>query len=127
MLFNRIITYPQGQRETKNRENASVNKEEQVKLAKELNNSQPLDVHTWSDYSEVNKAVDYLYEEFKALPEFKGKQNIQKKHIKVVLLDLYVTYLADPERYIAYHRMKGKYKEKNRYNQLHPKLSDLLF
>ncbi len=100
-------------------ETASVKKEEQVKRAEELNNSQQLDVHKWSEYPEVNKAVNSIYEEFKALPEFTGKQNIQKKHIKVIVLDLYVKHLADPSRYTSYYRMKGKYKGANRYNKLH--------
>jgi len=54
-----------------------------------------------------------------ALPKFKGKENIQKKHIKVVLLDLYVKHSADSTRYVSYYRMKGKYEGKGRYNKLH--------
>ena len=87
--------------------------------AEELNNSRNLDIHKWSEYPEVNKAVDAIYEEFQALPEFKGKQNIQKKHIKVIVLDLYVRYLEDKEGYISYYRMKGKYEKNTRYNQLY--------
>lgn len=75
---------------------------EKKTLAEQLNNSADFDVHRWSDYPEVNKAVDHLYEEFKALPEFKGKANIQKKHIKTVILDLYVKYLADPQMYVMW-------------------------
>lgn len=92
---------------------------EEKERAEELGNSRILDVHKWSDYSEVNKAIDAIFKEFQALPEFKGKQNLQKKHIKVIVLDLYVRYLEDIEGYISYYRMKGKYKGKSRYNKLH--------
>lgn len=87
--------------------------------AKELDNSRSLDVHKWSEHPEVNNAVDTLYEEFLELPEFKGKQGLQKKHIKVIVLDLYVRFLEDEEGYISFYRMKTMYKEKSRYNQLH--------
>lgn len=84
----------------------------------ELNNYEPLDVHRWSDYPEVNSLVDSLYEEFKQLPDFKGYRNIQKKHIKVVVLDLYVKWRTDPTMYVGYYRMKAHYKGEGRYNKL---------
>jgi len=87
--------------------------------AEELGNSRDLDVHTWSEFPEVNQAVDQLYKEFKDLPEFTGKENIQKRHIKVIVLDLYVRYLEDDQGYISFYRMKGKFEGMNRYNQLH--------
>jgi hypothetical protein len=87
--------------------------------AEELDNSRDLDVHKWSDYPEVNKAVDQLYQEFQELPGFNGKENIQKKHIKVIVLDLYVRYREDNQGYISFYRMKGMFEEKSRYNKLH--------
>ena len=89
------------------------------KKAEELKNSRLIDVHKWSEYPEVNKAVDAIYGEFLKFPEFKGMKTKQKKHIKVVVLDLYVRYLEDREGYISFYRMKAKYKGKSRYNQLH--------
>lgn len=93
--------------------------DEEKRKAEELDNSRNLDVHTWSDYPEVNRAVAQIYEEFKELPDFEGKQNIQKKHIKVIILDLYVRNQEDPEGYLAFYRMKGMYEGESRYNKLH--------
>ena len=53
---------------------------------KELLNARPLDVHTWSDYSEVNVFVDDIYQH---LASIKGNQRINKKLLKVLLLALY--------------------------------------
>jgi len=97
-----------------------VNQEEQTKQrAEDLNNSRNLDVHKWSEYPEVKNAVDELFQKFLELPDFKGKQNLQKKHIKVIVLDLYVRYKEDAKGYISFYRMKGMYRGKSRYNQLH--------
>ena len=51
----------------------------------EYKHSRPLDVHRWSEYTEVNKFVDDIYKTY-----FKQKTNIRKKHLKVIILDLYV-------------------------------------
>ncbi len=93
-------------------------KDERREKAERLDNWQPLDVHKWSDYPEVKNAVDALYAEFRELPKFQGKQYLRKKHIKVIVLDLYAKWLADPERYTGYYRMKSAYRA-NRYNKLH--------
>ncbi len=51
---------------------AEEEKEKARKLAKavDLDNYENFDVHTWSDYPEVNGAVTYLYDELKKLPKF---------------------------------------------------------
>ena len=88
--------------------------------AEELDNSAQFDVHRWSDYPEVNNAVDALYEELKTDPSFKGRKNIRKKHIKVIVLDLYVKWLTDPTMYSSFYRRKGYYTTlDSRYNKLH--------
>ena len=60
----------------------------------ELINARPLDVHTWSDYPEVNLFVDDIYS---SLSSVEGNERINKKLLKVLLLDLYVAWCADPE------------------------------
>lgn len=57
--------------------------------AERLANSAPFDVHRWSDYPEVKAATDSLYYEVKAeLP--KGVHDkVQKRNLRVILLDLY--------------------------------------
>ena len=42
----------------------------------EYKHSRPLDVHRWSEHTEVNKFVDDIYKTY-----FKQKTNIRKKHL----------------------------------------------
>jgi hypothetical protein len=85
-----------------------------------LDNSAVLDIHRASDFPQVNGAVDALYEKFRALTQFaRKKQHVLKRHIKLVVLNLYTTWLADPTRYVAYYRMKGMYLGHSRYNELY--------
>ncbi len=87
--------------------------------AEALGNSTRLDVHRWSNYPEVNKAVNAIYDDLRNDPAFGGNERLRKKHIKVVILDLYANWLANETRYIAYSRSKNDYKGKSRYNRLH--------
>ena len=48
--------------------------------------SRPLDVHRWSDHPESNTFVNQIYNEWFA----KDTPDITKKHLKVILLDIYV-------------------------------------
>lgn len=80
-----------------------------------LENSRPFDVHTWSDHPEVDAFVDPIYN-----AHFYGrKQDIRKKHLKVLLLDLYISWNSDPEAYVAISRNSNDYKAGSRYNALH--------
>lgn len=81
-------------------------------------NSRPLDLHGWSDHPQVDGAVDALYAAFQSLPGFSGKEKIQRKHIKVVILDLFAQHEADPEGCIVCSRVRGRYQGKGRYNLL---------
>jgi hypothetical protein len=81
----------------------------------DLDHSRPLDVHTWSDHPEANAFVDQIYEEHFA----GGNPNIRKRHLKVVLLDLYVAWTEDPTLKIAYSRNVNDYDAGTRYNALH--------
>ena len=88
--------------------------------AKALGNWRLLDVHRWSEYPEVNKAVDRLHGELKSPGLLSGSEKIEKRHIKVVVLDLYVAFTHDPQMYVGYYRANSEYKAKdNRYNKLH--------
>lgn len=79
-------------------------------------NARPLDVHTWSDHPEVNVFVDEIYSH---LSSIKGNERINKKLLKVVLLDLYVAWCTDPELMIMFSRDNNAYKAKSRYNEIH--------
>lgn len=80
-----------------------------------LDYSRPLDVHKWSDHPEVNEFIDAIYAKF-----FEGRFNerIRKKHIKIVLLDLYVAWRLDPQLRTAFHRNVDHYNAGSRYNEL---------
>jgi hypothetical protein len=67
----------------------------------DLNYSRPLDVHRWSDHPEVNGFVDRIYA---SLPSLSGNKQIRKKHLKVLLLDLYLAWTTDPDLKIAISR-----------------------
>ena len=57
--------------------------------------SRPLDVHRWSEHPEVNIFVDTIYNnDFRQGNE---NQRIKKKHLKLVLLDLYLAWFDDPD------------------------------
>ncbi len=79
------------------------------------NLSRPLDVHKWSEHKQVNKFVNFIYENY-----FKWQNpKLVKKHIKVVLLDLYVAWKENPLIKLGVHMNNNAYKAKSRYNELH--------
>ncbi|MEP1574733.1 hypothetical protein [Roseibium album] len=81
----------------------------------ELDHSKQLDVHTWSKHPEVDAFIDPIYADV-----FEGrKAHIRKKHLKVLLLDLYVTWTEDPTLMISVSRNVNDYKARTRYNELH--------
>lgn len=77
--------------------------------------SRQLDVHRWSDYPEADAFVDEAYARCQ-----QGKpSNIERKHFKVVLLDLYVAWLEHPDLKLAVSMSPKEYKAKgSRYNAL---------
>ncbi len=77
--------------------------------------SRPFDVHKWSDHQEVNNFVNSIFD-----THFKfHKSEVLKKHLKVVLLDLYVAWQEHPSMRIGVHMSRNAYKTKSRYNELH--------
>ena len=78
--------------------------------------SRPLDVHRWSDYSEVN---DFVNEIYLILKSIKGHEDTGKKLVKVLLLDLYVAWYANPDLMIMFSRNNNSYKGRFRHNELH--------
>jgi hypothetical protein len=91
---------------------------EAPKVLDEYDNSRPFDVHKWSDYPEVNNAVNHIYTEIVSLGKIERKNSAKiKKYAKVLALDLYVAYLSDPTLYIGISRNHNSYKH-NRYNAI---------
>ncbi|MDQ2089291.1 hypothetical protein [Marimonas arenosa] len=80
-----------------------------------LRKSRRLDIHRWSDHPEVNAFVDMIFDTF-----FAGwKSDVRKRHVKVLLLDMYVAWCEDPDLKIAYPRGSNAYKAKSIYNELY--------
>lgn len=76
--------------------------------------SRPLDVHRWSQNAEVDAWVDAVYAQC-----VQGKPSqIERKHVKVVLLDLYVASLEHPDLKLAVAMRPAEYSAKSRYNAL---------
>lgn len=63
-----------------------------------------IDFNRWSNSKEVNNLVSHLLEGLE-VRELSGYRN----NMKVVVMDLYQSYLADSEQYLAYHRGKDHY------------------
>jgi len=67
----------------------------------DYNYSRVLDVHIWSNYPEVNEFISLIYNAY--FSNQNGKKSIAKKHIKLVLLDLYVAWLDDPDHGLEFY------------------------
>ena len=90
-----------------------------------LDHSRPLDVHRWSDYSEVDEWVTKFWSEHLA-QYFEGSSSAGRKPrqtprnmFKVLFLDLYVLWLEDPFMCLGVSRTNSKYSANSRYNALH--------
>jgi len=85
--------------------------------------SRPIDVHRWSDHPEVKQFVDRIWDEH--LPaEVVGKSGPKpkmafRKQLRVLILDLHVAWLDDPELCIGVSRSVNAWKTGSRYNALH--------
>ena len=86
-----------------------------TKTIRDFSNSRPLDVHRWSDYPEVNRLVDQLMAD--QFADFTHKKT--RNHVKVLLLDLFVCWLEDPEKLLGVGLSNRSYKARSRYNALH--------
>jgi hypothetical protein len=91
---------------------------EREEKAVRLDNWSRLDMHRWSEDPKVDEVVEKVYGLMKSLQGFSGKSNIQKKHLKVILLNLYSNYLEDPQEYTGFYRRVSNYRPYSRYNRL---------
>lgn len=88
--------------------------------------SRPLDVHRWSDHPEIKVLTDEIWME---ITEIEGLVSIPTGNrkplaplitqLRVLLVDLYVAWLADPTLSIGISRSNNSYVPKSRYNGLH--------
>ena len=98
---------------------------------RDYQHSRILDVHRWSEHQEANLFIDEVYDTFLNRQEPENTR-IKKKHLKVILLDLYVAWLNDPDLNIAVHMTPSAYSNgtvfsrgKSRYNELNIKVSTI--
>ena len=88
--------------------------------------SRPLDVHRWSDHPEIKALTDEIWleitevESLVVIPTGNRKPLAPLiKQLRVLLVDFYVAWLADPTLSIGISRSNNSYVPKSRYNGLH--------
>jgi hypothetical protein len=79
-----------------------------------------INLNLWTDDQNFIALVEHIQEQSPKV----GNPVIRKKHLMVVLANLYYTWLDDPEKYVGYYRFFHKYKARSQYNIL--KISTLL-
>ena len=84
--------------------------------AAELKHSKPLKDSLWSDFEEVDNLVSVVLKEIKpSLKVERFNKTKYKSNLKVLLLNLFVTYSVSPRMYLAVPRGSGDYSA-SRYN-----------
>ena len=88
----------------------------------EIENSRPLDVWRWSDFTEINSFVKEIYSEYYADQYTrKDAQQRAKKHLKVLLIDLYVAYVDDPKMTVGIPMSPQAFSKGSRWRSIHIK------
>ena len=86
--------------------------------------SRPLDIHTWSDHPEINIIVDKVwhslgqYRQTKLIPKGNRKGTPPIRLLKVLLVNLYATFLDDSALWTGVARSANAYAPTSRYNGL---------
>jgi len=81
-------------------------------------NSRPFDVHVWSEQPRIRDLTNELFEELRQGIPFRADPENHKKHLRVLLLDLYHRYLEDQEGWIGLSLNRNNYSGPRRYNKL---------
>lgn len=96
---------------------------EQEKPISDPWHSRPLDVHRWSDHAELITVVEQVWQTHCADLAAKGRSGPKPKQdfryqLRVLLLDLYVAWLEDPELCIGVSMSHNDWPSWSRYNAL---------
>lgn len=75
-----------------------------MNIYSEYKNYRWIDLNKWSAAKEVDALVTYMVDDMGV-----RKKTGYEYNMKTVIIDLYQSYLADPEQYIAYNRSKEYY------------------
>ncbi|QJF50761.1 hypothetical protein [Roseobacter ponti] len=84
-------------------------------IREDLNYSDRLDVHRWTDHKEAIPFINNIYDRYFA----GGYRNVTMKNLKVVVLDLFVKWKSDPNLKTSYSRNSNDYQVGSIYNELH--------
>jgi len=74
-----------------------------------------INLNLWTDDPNFSALVEHIHEQSPKV----GNPVIRKKHLTVILANLYFTWVDDPDKYIGYYRFVNKYKARSMYNILH--------
>lgn len=85
---------------------------------RDADNSRLLDIHRHADFGSMNELVDRLYATHFADLPLNNKAKL-KKHVKLLIVDFYASWIEDLEQAISIPLGKSSYKAKSRYNALH--------
>ena len=102
---------------------AGTEEQERANSIEDPWNSRVLDVHRWSDHPEIVKVVDEVWAtcfpglDAKERSGPKPKQSFRYQ-LRVLILDLYVAWLDDPDLCIGVSMSQNDWKTWSRYNAL---------
>ena len=86
----------------------------------EIEYSRRLDVWKWKDFPEINDLVQDVYEAYYAsIYTRKDAISRAKKHLKVLLIDLYVAFIDDPKLMIGLPMHPDAYSEGSNWRSIH--------
>lgn len=81
------------------------------KINHKYQNSRPVNYNRWSNHKEVDALVDEIMSDFSA----SRKKSDYMTNMKVLVLDLFESYCADPEQFIGCHRNNNHFKFKPKF------------
>jgi hypothetical protein len=85
--------------------------------------SRPLDVHRWSDHPEIKVLTEQLYVEcaINSLDKTGNRKpkKTAKDMLRVLLLDLYVAWLNDPDLALGFSKNNNSYSTDSRMDRIH--------
>jgi len=87
--------------------------------------TRPIDVHKWSISPKVDDACKVICNEIVLRGDSINKE--RRRHLKCIILDLFIAHKDNPFYYVAYSRDKGCYAKGSRLNAIHFKYAPTIF
>jgi hypothetical protein len=85
----------------------------------DLARSRPFNTNRWGEGDRIDALIEAFFGELRATEVARhGNERRMRQHLRVVLLDLYASFLSDPMRFVAYSRNRNQYVRPERYNRL---------